>query len=533
MLADPIKSTTMPENNKENTAAVPPVAAPASTKDDAVKAEEIKLKANKLFGSKKYAEAIEEYSKAIKLNPNVPSYYTNRALCNIHTEAYGGAITDADKALELDPRFAKAYYRRATAHMALGKLQEARKDYNDVIRLAPDDKLAKVKLRNCVRLAKLNMMAEALSPLTKKVLEIDQIDLSNYLVDDDYKGPRLPKRKVKNENGDDTDQEEEYIDAEFVKAASEWFRDQKSLPLRYVLWIVCQIQKYLRPLPPIIDAAIPKDHVLTICGDVHGQYYDLLNIFKTNGVPTKTNMYLFNGDFVDRGSFSLETVLLLFMYKLLNPDGFFLNRGNHESINMNQMYGFEGEIRAKYPGGSTSKRIFNLMEETFECLPIAHVVQEKIFVVHGGLYSKDLGKADNDNVVTLEQLRSVSRFQQPGDKGLLCESLWSDPQDAPGRGVNQRGVALRFGPDVTKAFCEKNNLKMIVRSHEQKAEGYEIAHDGRCVTVFSAPNYCDQMGNKGAYMRVTPELDITYHQFEAVPHPNVKAMAYSQMNQFM
>ncbi|KAJ1672505.1 Palmitoyl-protein thioesterase 1, partial [Spiromyces aspiralis] len=289
--------------------------------------------------------------------------------------------------------------------------------------------------------------------------------------------------------------------------------------------------RYLRPLPPVIDVSIPNDSEFTICGDVHGQYYDLLNIFKLNGAPSVTNMYLFNGDFVDRGSFSLETVLLLFIYKLLYPDSFFLNRGNHESVQMNRMYGFEGEIKAKYPGSGA--RLFSLMEETFECLPIAHVIQEKIFVVHGGLYSENLGKAENDNVVSLDQLRKVQRFQQPGDGGLLCESLWSDPRAIPGRGPNQRGVALTFGPDVTEAFCRKNGLKMIVRSHEQKEEGYEIAHDGRCVTVFSAPNYCDQMGNKGAYMRVKPNLDITYHQFEAVPHPPVKAMAYSNMSQFM
>ncbi|XP_023530350.1 serine/threonine-protein phosphatase 5-like [Cucurbita pepo subsp. pepo] len=99
----------------------------------------------------------------------------------------------------------------------------------------------------------------------------------------------------------------------------------------------------------------------------------------------------------------------------------------------------------------------------------------------------------------------------------MCEILWSDPQPNPGRGPSKRGVGLAFGADVTKRFLEENNLDLIVRSHEVKDEGYEIEHDGKLITVFSAPNYCDQMGNKGAFIRFeAPDLKPNIVTFSAV-----------------
>ena len=109
----------------------------------------------------------------------------------------------------------------------------------------------------------------------------------------------------------------------------------------------------------------------------------------------------------------------------------------------------------------------------------------------------------------------------------MSEALWSDPQPLPGRSPSKRGVGLSFGPDVTASFLQRNGLKMVVRSHEVKDEGYEVEADGKLVTVFSAPNYCDQMGNKGALLRFDNKGDYVVHQFEAVPHPPVRPMAYA------
>ncbi|CAE8693289.1 unnamed protein product, partial [Polarella glacialis] len=254
---------------------------------------------------------------------------------------------------------------------------------------------------------------------------------------------------------------------------------------------------------------------VTVCGDVHGQYYDLLNIWELNGVPSEDNPYLFNGDFVDRGSFSVEVILILFAWKLAFPRHLNLARGNHETRNMNKLYGFEGEVTKKY-----DEDLYQLFCEAFCLLPLCHVINKQVFVVHGGLFSKD--------DVSLDAIRRVNRDCEPPDEGLMTEMLWSDPQPGRGRIPSKRGVGVAFGQDVTENFLETNKLKMVIRSHEMKEEGYEIEHSGKLVTVFSAPNYCDQMGNKGAFIRLDGKtMTPKYTSFNAVPHPNVRAMQYA------
>ncbi|XP_048474165.1 serine/threonine-protein phosphatase 5 [Rhincodon typus] len=141
-------------------------------------------------------------------------------------------------------------------------------------------------------------------------------------------------------------------------------------------------------------------------------------------------------------------------------------------------------------------------------------------IMHGGLFSED--------GITLEDIKKIDRNRQPPDSGPMCDLLWSDPQPQNGRSISKRGVSCQFGPDVTSRFLEENKLDYIIRSHEVKPEGYEITHNGKCITVFSAPNYCDQMGNQGAYIHLTgSDLKPIFHQFKTVPHPNVKPMAYA------
>ncbi|XP_008562999.1 PREDICTED: LOW QUALITY PROTEIN: serine/threonine-protein phosphatase 5-like [Galeopterus variegatus] len=282
-----------------------------------------------------------------------------------------------------------------------------------------------------------------------------------------------------------------------------------------VFQILVQVKEVLSKLSTLVETTLKETEKITVCGDTHGQFYDLLNIFELNGLPSETNPYIFNGDFVDRGSFSVEVILTLFGFKLLYPDHFHLLRGNHETDNMNQIYGFEGEVKAKY-----TAQMYELFSEVFEWLPLAQCINGKVLIMHGGLFSED--------GVTLDDIRKIERNRQPPDSGPMCDLLWSDPQPQNGRSVSKRGVSCQFGPDVTKAFLEENHLDYIIRSHEVKAEGYEVAHSGRCVTVFSAPNYCDQMGNKAAYIHLRgSDLRPQFHQFTAVPHPNVKPMAYA------
>ncbi|KAF9318207.1 hypothetical protein BG003_011684 [Podila horticola] len=469
----------------------------------AAKANAIKEEANVLFANKKFEEAIEKYTEAIELNPNVAAYYANRAFAHTKIEAYGAAILDGDKAVEVDPKYPKGYYRRGVGKYALARYKEAAKDFRVVVKIAPNDKDAKLKLEDCEKTVARMAFEKAIASneVVKKVS--DSIDTQSIIVEDSYDGVKIDDGKVTKE---------------FVEDMIQRFTDQKKIHKRYAYEIILQARKYFTEQTSLVDVHIPEGNKLTICGDVHGQFYDFLNIFKKNGHPSETHAYLFNGDFVDRGSFSLEIILTLFAYKLLYPTGMYLTRGNHETDDMNKVYGFEDEVKAKF-----SETMFKIFSETFATLPLAHLVQKKIFVVHGGLSSRD--------DVTLEEIRNIDRITkgQPGQGGLMSELLWADPQPLPGRSPSARGVGQKFGPDVTENFCKMNNIDMIIRSHEVKQQGYHVEHDGRCVTIFSAPNYCDSVGNLGAYINVTPDKEKTfkldYVQFTAVPHP--KAQAYN------
>ncbi len=334
------------------------------------------------------------------------------------------------------------------------------------------------------------------------------IEVDKIVVDSSYTGPRLG------------DGESPPITMAFIMEVMEYFKQQKVLHRKYVIQILLQAKEYFKSVSSLLNLRLPEDisgkigH-FTVCGDTHGQYYDLCNIFRVGGLPSPENPYLFNGDFVDRGSFSFETVMLLMLFKLQNPLALYMLRGNHETKNMNKIYGFEGEVKHKY-----DQTVMNLFTAVFNELPLAAVIQDSVFVVHGGL-STDSG------AMTLEAINSIQRGREPPESGLMSDLLWSDPQQFPGRLPSKRGVGYSFGPDYTKNFLDKNNLKLLVRSHEVKQEGYVVEHDGKCITIFSAPNYCDQMGNKGAFIRFYENMEPTFTQFDAVPHPNVPPMQYA------
>ncbi|KAJ1876395.1 Palmitoyl-protein thioesterase 1, partial [Coemansia sp. RSA 486] len=254
------------------------------------RANELKLEANALFAQKKYHEAIDKYTEAIEADPTVPAFYTNRAQCHILTEGYGAAKQDADAALDVDSTFIKAYFRRATALLAMGQLKEARADFREVTNRAPGDAIARKKYTECDKLYRRIQFEQAIDSEADRKRVADSIDLNNYPVPESYEGPRMAVRKVskKNKDGEEIEEDEEYVDKQFVDGIAEWFRDQKSLPVRYMYVILMQVDRMLRQLPTLVDVKIPSNAVMTVCGDVHGQYYDVLNIFKLNGFPSET-----------------------------------------------------------------------------------------------------------------------------------------------------------------------------------------------------------------------------------------------------
>lgn len=474
-------------------------------------ANRLKEEGNALLAAHKFSLAAEKYTEAIELYPTAV-YYSNRAQALIKLESYGAALQDANEAIKLDPTYTKAYYRRASSNYVLGKLKDALKDFKAVIQIAPKDLDAQKKYKACEKA----MREEAFN----KAMEFDgnqnetNVDFNSIVVDSSYLGPRLGDEGVST------------ITMDFVREMISFLREQKVLHRKYVMQILVAAKALFSSLPSLIRIPLASNesasslpgHV-TVCGDTHGQYYDLLNIFEIGGFPSASNPYLFNGDFVDRGSFSFENVITLISLKLACPQSVHMLRGNHETKNMNKMYGFEGEVKHKYDDA-----VMALFSQVFNWLPLAAVIQDKVFVVHGGLSTA------NDGRVTLAEIESLSRNREPPDSGLMSDLLWSDPQPVPGRSPSKRGVGFAFGPDYTAAFLQHNGLQLVVRSHEVKQEGYVEEHDKKCITVFSAPNYCDQMMNKGAFIRFEggdEQLRPRFTQFEAVPHPNVPPMRYA------
>lgn len=241
--------------------------------------------------------------------------------------------------------------------------------------------------------------------------------------------------------------------------------------------------------PVLLEVAAP----MVVCGDIHGQYYDLLRIFHVCGWPENNTNYLFLGDYVDRGAYSIEVIALLLCYKLKFPNRFFLLRGNHETASINRIYGFYDECKRRY-----TIKLWKHFSDCFNCLPLAAVIDGKIFCCHGGL-SPDLER--------LDQINQVARPTDVPDAGIICDILWSDPdKDVEAWGENERGVSYVFGKRVVKEFNSKHGLDLVCRAHQVMEDGYEFFADRNLITIFSAPNYCGDWDNAGACLVVSEDL---------------------------
>lgn len=272
-------------------------------------------------------------------------------------------------------------------------------------------------------------------------------------------------------------------------------------------------------------------------GDIHGQFYDLCELFKVGGdcpkvrlssssersschvhryfrpyivlttklfsaIKMQTN-YLFMGDFVDRGFYSVETFLLLLALKVRYPDRVTLIRGNHESRQITQVYGFYDECIRKYGSGA----VWRYCTEVFDYLALAALIDGRVFAVHGGL---------SPAISTLDQIRIIDRKQEVPHEGAMCDLLWSDPEEGvEGWGLSPRGAGYLFGGDVAGAFCTANGLDLIARAHQLVMEGYKNMFNSQLVTVWSAPNYCYRCGNVAAILTLDDALQREYKVFHA------------------
>jgi len=242
---------------------------------------------------------------------------------------------------------------------------------------------------------------------------------------------------------------------------------------------------------------------VTICGDIHGQFYDLKELFKIGGDCPETN-YLFMGDFVDRGFYSVETFLLLLALKVRYPDRITLIRGNHESRQITQVYGFYDECLRKYE----SVNVWRYCTEIFDYLSLSAIIEDRIFCVHGGL---------SPHITTLDQIRAIDRKQEVPHDGPMCDLMWSDPEDIEGWGLSPRGAGYLFGGDVVAKWNQTNNLELIARAHQLVMEGQKYMFSKTLVTVWSAPNYCYRCGNVAAILELDEHLNRQFKIFAAAP----------------
>ncbi|CUM47123.1 uncharacterized protein AC631_03508 [Debaryomyces fabryi] len=265
--------------------------------------------------------------------------------------------------------------------------------------------------------------------------------------------------------------------------------------------------------PNLLDVPAP----VTVCGDVHGQYYDLMKLFEVGGNPANT-AYLFLGDYVDRGSFSIECLLYLYSLKLNYPDTFWMLRGNHECKHLTEYFTFKSECLHKY-----SSTLYEECLKSFNALPLAAIMNKQFFCVHGGL---------SPELRTLDDLIRIDRFKEPPTKGLVCDLLWADPvEEYDEDNIDQtflkntvRGCSYAFTYKAACQFLERTGLLSIIRAHEAQDAGYRMYKRTKTMgfpsllTMFSAPNYLDTYNNKAAVLKYENNV-MNIRQFNASPHP--------------
>lgn len=263
----------------------------------------------------------------------------------------------------------------------------------------------------------------------------------------------------------------------------------------------------------------PVHSPVTVCGDVHGQFYDLLELFR-KGKDIPTTNYVFMGDFVDRGHHSVETLQLLLCYKARYPQCMTLLRGNHESRQVTQVYGFYDECFRKYGNANA----WRYCTEVFDYLALACVIDGSVMCVHGGL---------SPSITTVDQIRLIERNQEIPHEGPFCDLLWSDPDDIEDWSPSVRGAGFVFGSKVTSQFNRINGLKLICRAHQLVQEGYNYMFpDKNLITVWSAPNYCYRCGNVASILIFNEYLDRKIEIFKEVPNSGHPEMAKQELQYF-
>jgi diadenosine tetraphosphatase ApaH/serine/threonine PP2A family protein phosphatase len=306
------------------------------------------------------------------------------------------------------------------------------------------------------------------------------------------------KRERNSNGGAGPPPDDERIERYCKLALNDWKKASETLDEDLIRYVALRAREVVMSEPMLVPVCAP----VRVCGDIHGQIHDLVEIFKTGGPPPMSR-YLFLGDYVDRGKHGCECITLLLGFKVLYPDQMFLLRGNHESESVCRMYGFFAECKNRF-----TVKLFKELCDVFNCLPVSGLIEGIALCMHGGL-SPELRR--------LEQIDNLRRPMVVPDSGLACDLLWSDPNDdVKGWGTNDRGVSYTFGADVVRRFCDSVGIDIILRAHQVMENGYCFFADRRLVTIFSASNYCGEFSNNGATMVMGEDCRCSFQIFKPV-----------------
>ncbi|SCV99404.1 LAFE_0A02432g1_1 [Lachancea fermentati] len=294
------------------------------------------------------------------------------------------------------------------------------------------------------------------------------------------------------------------------------FRQEGRLSTSQALRILQSATECLAKEPNLLQVPAP----VTVCGDIHGQFYDLLKLFEVGGDPQSTP-YLFLGDYVDRGSFSFECLIYLYSLKLNFTSHFWLLRGNHECKHLTSYFTFKSECLHKY-----SLEVYEACCQSFNALPLAAVMNGQYFCVHGGI---------SPELRNLEDINRINRFREIPSRGLMCDLMWADPietydEDSDNPSVSAfvpnsvRGCSFAFSYKASCEFLQRTRLLSIIRAHEAQDAGYRMYKNTKTLgfpsllTLFSAPNYLDTYKNKAAVLKYSDNV-MNIRQFNMSPHP--------------
>ncbi|KAI0147660.1 Serine/threonine-protein phosphatase PP1 [Xylariaceae sp. FL1272] len=273
-------------------------------------------------------------------------------------------------------------------------------------------------------------------------------------------------------------------------------RKEDQLSEEVIRYLCTKAKDLLLSQPSLLELQAP----ITIVGDLRGYHDSLLRTFEINKPPPE-NKFLFLGGYTQLTRQGIEVMCLCLAYKIKYPDTFFLLRGNRECGPVTRIRGLYDECKNRY-----TVSLWKAFGQVFDVLPLAAVIDDRVFCVHGGL---------SPELESMEQIRGIERPVHVPDHGLVCDLLWSDPHKSDsGWSGNDRGVSVTFGADIVQDFLKKHNLDLIVRGHQVVKDGYEFWAEGKLVTLCGTPDFSDD-GNAAAIMSIDERHQYTFNVFEA------------------